>query len=90
MPLYDAQRPSRPERPAAPPGVRSKSSLIPVIMVLVPVAVLLTGVVALAGRAGLLMIGVAALIPAFMFMHYLLWGRWLMNSLKQHPEEDEE
>ena len=59
-------------------------------MVLVPVAVLLTGVVALAGRAGLMMIGVAALIPAFMFLHYLLWGRWLMKSIKQNPPEDDD
>jgi uncharacterized protein YneF (UPF0154 family) len=59
-------------------------------MVLVPVAVLLTGVVALAGRAGLMMIGVAALIPAFMFLHYLLWGRWLMKNLKQNPPDEEE
>ena len=58
-------------------------------MVLVPVAVLLMGVVALAGKAGLLMIGVAALIPAFMFLHYLLWGRWLMKSLKQQPPDEE-
>ena len=59
-------------------------------MVLVPLAVLLMGVVALAGRAGLLMIGVAAAIPAFMFLHYLLWGRWLLKSLKRQPPEDEE
>ena len=88
--MSDAQRPTRPERPAASPGARSKTSLAPVIMVLVPLAVMLMGVVALAGKPGLLMIGVAAAIPAFMFLHYLLWGRWLMNSLKQQPPEDDE
>lgn len=90
MLLSDTERPTRPERPAAPPGARSKSSLIPVIMVLVPLGVVLTGVVALAGQAGLMMIGVATLIPAFMFLHYLLWGRWLMKSLKQHPPESDD
>ena len=56
---------------------------------LVPLAVVLVGVVALAGKAGLMMIGVAAAIPAFVFLHYLLWGRWLMKSLRQRPPEDD-
>jgi hypothetical protein len=59
-------------------------------MVLVPVALLMLGVVALAGRTGLLMIGVAALIPAFIFLHYILWGRWLMKSIGQQPRDDDE
>ncbi len=86
--MSQTPQPQRPERPA-PPAAHSKSSLIPVVMVLVPLGMLLTGVVALAGRTGLLMIGVAALIPAFMFLHYLLWGRWLMRSLRQSPPDDD-
>jgi hypothetical protein len=61
-----------------------------VVLVVAPLAVLLVGVVALAGKAGLMMIGVAAAIPAFMFLHYLLWGRWLLKSVKRQPPDRED
>ncbi len=81
--------PPRPVRPE-PPSRDAKRSLLPVVLVLVPMAIALLGIVALTGRAGLLMVAAIACIPAFMALHYVLWGRWLLKSIKnQAPPEDE-
>jgi hypothetical protein len=59
-------------------------------MVAAPMLVLIVGLVAFTGRAGLLMLAVVAAIPAFVMLHYLLWGRLLMKALgKRAPDEDE-
>jgi hypothetical protein len=80
--VYDVERdnPTRPEPPTHPrkPG----GSLLPVMMVAVPLLILIVGVVALTGKAGLLMVAVIAAVPAFMLLHYLLWGYWLGKSLR--------
>ncbi len=78
--VYDTERPLRPEPPGPAP---SKSSLLPVAMVMAVIAVFLTGVVAFTGQAGLLMLAAMACIPAFVALHYFLWGRWLMKSIRQ-------
>jgi hypothetical protein len=67
-----------------------KSSLLPVVMVLVPIAVFVCGVVAFTGLAGLLMLAAIACIPAFMVLHYFLWGHWLSKSIRQEAAEDEQ
>ncbi len=85
--MYDTERPRRPQRPEPMPR---KSSLLPVVMVLVPIAVFITGVVAFTGLAGLLMLAAIACIPAFMVLHYFLWGYWLSKSIRQEATDDEQ
>jgi hypothetical protein len=63
--------------------------MLPVIMVLVPIAVFVTGIVAFTGQAGLLMLGAIASIPAFMLLHYFLWGHWLSKSIRQQDTDEE-
>ena len=93
--MYDAERPQhlessrRPERPE-PPQRSSSGSLLPVLMVSAPLVVLITGLVAFTGRAGLLMLAVIAALPAFVLLHYLLWGRLLSKNLKNAPPEEAE
>jgi hypothetical protein len=83
--------PPRPERPAPLDAQRrSRGSLVPVLMVAAPLIVMIIGLVAFTGRAGLLMLGVIATIPAFVLLHYLLWGRLLMKRLKDTPRDDED
>jgi hypothetical protein len=83
--------PARPERPSPPDAQRrSRGSLVPVLMVAAPLIVMIVGLVAFTGRAGLLMLGVIATIPAFVLLHYLLWGRLLSKRLKDMPRDDEE
>jgi hypothetical protein len=55
-----------------------------------PLIVMIIGLVAFTGRAGILMLGVIATIPAFVLLHYLLWGRLLMKRLKDTPRDDED
>ena len=81
--MYDLTRPE-------PPPPQRKHSLLPVIMVAMPLLVMLTGVVAFTGQAGLMMLGAIACIPAFMALHYVLWGRWLMRSLRRQQQTDEQ
>jgi hypothetical protein len=87
--VYDLERDNlrRPESPGSAP--RSKSSLLPVVLVIVPLGILVLGAVAFAGRAGLLMLAVVAAIPAFVAAHYLLWGRWLMRSLRDTQDDED-
>lgn len=95
--MYDAERPQHPEssrgpeRPARPepPQRTSTGSLLPVVMVAAPLLVLITGLVAFTGRAGLLMLAVIAAIPAFVMLHYLLWGRLLSKNLGKHAQSEE-
>jgi hypothetical protein len=88
--VYDTERPLRPERPERPEPVPRKSSLLPVVMVLVPIAVFVTGIVAFTGQAGLLMLAAIACIPAFMALHYLLWGHWLSKNIRQEAADAEQ
>ncbi len=71
-----------------PPQRKSTGSLLPVVLVLVPLVLLIVGVVAFAGRAGLLMLAVVACVPAFMMLHYVLWGYWLSKALHQDEPAD--
>ncbi|REK17974.1 MAG: hypothetical protein DWQ37_05490 [Planctomycetota bacterium] len=78
--------PRRPE----PPGQAkpNRSSMLPVALVVVPLAMLVGVVVAFTGRAGLLMLAVVACVPAFIMLHYVLWGHWLSKSLRREDAED--
>jgi hypothetical protein len=84
--VYDVER-QVPKRPEPPEGQRRRSSLGPVLLVVVPLAILILGVVAFTGRAGLLMLAVIASVPAFLMFHYLLWGHWLRKSLNRPDDE---
>jgi hypothetical protein len=87
--VYDVERekPLPPDRPRPQEASRG-GSFLPVLMVLVPLFFLIVGVVALSGLAGLYILAVIASVPAFMLMHYLLWGYWLGKSI--HEDQDEE
>jgi hypothetical protein len=87
-PVYDVER--YPQRPELPPERKSKSSLLPVVLVLVPLLLMIVGIVAFTGRAGLLMLAVVAAVPAFLMLHYVLWGYWLSKIIKANGEEDPE
>ena len=90
--MYDAPRdiPPKPERPPIP-DPKPGGSFFPIVMVLVPLLLLTIGIVAFTGLAGLLMLAVIASVPAFMMLHYLLWGHWLGKSIRDaHQQETEE
>lgn len=89
--MYDVERdiPTRPERPQTPARKPGGGSLLPVILVLVPLLILMVGIVAFTGLAGLLMMAVIASVPAFMFLHYLLWGYWLGKSIRDAEDSKE-
>lgn len=88
--MYDVEHdnPRRPEPPGPPP--KSSGSFLPVILVLVPLAILILGILAFTGKAGLLMFAVIASVPAFMILHYLLWGYWLRKSLRDGERQSED
>jgi hypothetical protein len=88
--VYDVERekPLPPERPR-PPEDRGTGSFLPVLMVLVPLFFLIVGVVALSGLAGLYILAVIASVPAFLLMHYLLWGYWLGKNIHEDEENDD-
>ncbi len=92
--VYDLERdkPTRPERPPPPVRKPGGGSLLPVMLVLVLILILIVGVVAFTGLAGLLMVAVIASVPAFMMLHYLLWGYWLGKNIRdaEESQEDEE
>jgi hypothetical protein len=86
--VYDVERdkPTKPERPPPPERRPAGGSLLPVMLVLGPVLILIVGVVAFTGLAGLLMVAVIACVPAFMVLHYLLWGYWLGKNIRDEEE----
>ena len=88
--MYDVERdiPTRPERPQIPARKPGGGSLLPVIMVLVPLLILMVGIVAFTGLAGLLMMAAIASVPAFMILHYLLWGYWLGKSIREADDQE--
>jgi len=78
-------RPPRPEPPSAPQG-----SALPIILaailalVIGAVLIVLTiGVFAYVMAAIAILFGVAAL-------HYVVWGRWLMKSVRDEVEAEEQ
>jgi hypothetical protein len=88
--VYDVERekPMPPERPRPPEASRG-GSFVPILMVLVPLLFLIVGIVALAGLAGLYILAAIASVPAFLLMHYLLWGYWLGRHIQEdHEDED--
>lgn len=74
-----------PEREPKP----STRSLLPVAMVLFPLLLFILSVVAFTGQAGLMMLGAVAAVPAFILLHYFLWGRWLLRSMRQQASESD-
>lgn len=81
-------RPARPEPPARTDGKAQGGSLVPILLVGVPLLTFAAGLVLFLGRAGVLILIAIASLPAFILMHYLLWGRWLRKALSEQPTED--
>jgi hypothetical protein len=89
--VFDVERdkPIRPEPPPMPQPA-SRRSLVPVVMVVVPLAIFIAGIAAFTGKAGLLILAVIACVPAFVMLHYLLWGYWLGRSLREAQQRERE
>ncbi len=80
--MYDV-RDAKPERPNIEGAGRSRGSLLPVIVVAGFGLTLVLGLVSVAGIAGLYIVAVLAALVGFVFCHYLLWGWWLTNKLRE-------
>jgi hypothetical protein len=87
--VYDVER-DKPKRPDPPPmgEQRRRRSLLPVVMVAVPLVIFAAGIVIFTGKAGLLILAAIASVPAFVLLHYLLWGYWLARSMRGPDEPD--
>ena len=89
--MFDARRGNpqfeRPAPPSSPPPPRG--SLVPVFVVLAFVLVVVVGLVGLTGVAGLYILLAVAGVLGFAAMHYVLWGWWLGNKIRQQHESDE-
>jgi hypothetical protein len=87
--VYDVEREKLmpPERPR--PAETSRGSFVPILMLLVPLFFLIVGIVALSGLAGLYILAAIASVPAFMLMHYLLWGYWLGRHIRDEQQDED-
>jgi hypothetical protein len=88
--VYDLEHENlrRPEPPGPPR--KSSGSFLPIVLVLVPLGILILGILAFTGKAGLLMFAVIASVPAFMILHYFLWGYWLGKNLRETERQGED
>ena len=77
-------RPPRPEPPAPPKG-----SAIPII--LAAILALVVGAILIVLTIGFFFNVMAAIAILFgvAALHYVVWGRWLMNSVRDEVEADE-
>ncbi len=69
---------------------RPTGSLLPVIVVAGCVVALGVVVVSCAGAAGIFALVAIGGVIGFVALHYLLWGAWLGNKLRQSREADRE
>lgn len=86
--MYDV-RGGNPELPDADAARRSRGSLLPVIVVAGFCLTLVLGLVSVAGLAGLYIVAVLLALIGFVVGHYLLWGWWLTNKLREDERKGE-
>ncbi len=84
--MYDV-RDAKPERPNIEGAGRSRGSLMPVIVVAGFCLTLVLGLVSVAGLAGLYIVAVLFALVGFVVGHYLLWGWWLTNKLREEEQQ---
>lgn len=88
--MYDVRnvRPPLDAGPPEPPP-RPKGSLFPVLVVLGFGLAMTIGLVALTGAAGLFVVFALAGILGFAALHYLLWGWWLAQKIREDEQAEE-
>ena len=67
---------------------RSQGSLLPVLMVLGFALAVIVGLIAATGLAGVYVVLALAGVLAFAGLHYVLWGWWLSNRIRQQQEAE--
>lgn len=87
--------PAMPERPTAPEAEppRRRGSFWTVVTATAIIVGLFLGLYFLAGELGPIVLGgglVLGTIYAFACLHYLLWGRWLGDAIRQEVEAEEQ
>jgi hypothetical protein len=86
--------PPMPQRPASP-GVeagRPRGSIWSILIAGATGVSLFIGMFFLAGALGPVVLGVGLVLGAIFViacLHYLLWGRWLGDAIRQEVEEEE-
>jgi hypothetical protein len=86
--------PPTPERPAFPTIATTKPRASPwsIIIAGATSLSLFIGMFFLAGALGPIVLGVGLVLGAIYViacLHYLLWGRWLGDAIRQEVEEEE-
>jgi hypothetical protein len=82
--------PSPPQRPLEP--TKPRGSIWSIIIAGAVGLSLFIGMVFLAGALGPIVLGVGLVLGAIYViacLHYLLWGRWLGDAIRQEVEEEE-
>ncbi|MEX2112702.1 MAG: hypothetical protein WD845_05920 [Pirellulales bacterium] len=79
--MYDV-RPGKPELDETGGAGRSRGSLLPVIIILGFGLTLVLGLISVAGLAGLYIVAAFCAVLGFVAFHYILWGWWLTNRLR--------
>jgi hypothetical protein len=90
--VYDV----RPEKPASPEELErarqanGQTSWVPVFSVLGFGAAVVLVVFSCAGIAGLFTLAALAAVVGFVTLHYVAWGWWLGNKIRQEAAKDDE
>jgi hypothetical protein len=87
--VHDVRR-GKPDFDEAAERARSHGSLVPVLVVLGFGVTLVVGLIALTGLAGIYIILALTGMLLFAATHYVLWGWWLTNKLRQQDESERE
>jgi hypothetical protein len=93
----DPQKPAAPPmptRPVMPPpeAAKPRGSIWSIIIAGATALALFIGLFFLAGALGPIVLGVGLVLGAIYLiacLHYLLWGRWLGDAIRQEVEEEE-
>jgi hypothetical protein len=84
--------PPVPARPMPPEPARPRGSLWSVLIAGAIGLALFVGLIFLAGSLGPVVLGVGMVVGAIYViacLHYLLWGRWLGDAIRQEVETEE-
>jgi hypothetical protein len=85
--------PPPPQRPVLPPeSPKQRGSIWSVLIAGIVGLAMFVGLIFLAGALGPIVLGVGMILGAVYViacLHYLLWGRWLGDAIRQEVEEEE-